>query len=127
MHQSYLFNVTIDCTDLDKNVEFWTKALNKAVAMRHGESFVLLQQDSGEKISIGLQKVDDVKNVKSRIHFDINTDNVEAEVKRLSGLGATEYAQHERWTVMQDPSGNEFCVVSYWSDDAAKVANNWDA
>jgi predicted enzyme related to lactoylglutathione lyase len=50
------------------------------------------------------------------VHFDIHTDDLNAEVKRLLALGATmvddSFAQHPgRWVIMRDPSGVDFCVV----------------
>jgi predicted enzyme related to lactoylglutathione lyase len=46
-----------------------------------------------------------------RVHFDIESDDVDAEVGRLKGLGATEVERHGSWVVMQDPVGTTFCVV----------------
>jgi len=43
-----------------------------------------------------------------------HTDALEREVPRLVGLGATEIARHHDvsdWAVMNDPEGNEFCIV----------------
>jgi hypothetical protein len=73
------------------------------------------------------QKVPEAKVVKNRVHLDLNVGggrgkpleerraNVDAEVERLKGLGATEFRpgsleNDEYWVVMQDPEGNEFCV-----------------
>ena len=47
----------------------------------------------------------------SRIHLDIHTDDLEAEVARLKGLGAEEVQRINRWCVMRDPAGMVFCVV----------------
>ena len=46
-----------------------------------------------------------------RVHLDIETDDVEAEVARLTGIGATVAEQHEGYTVLHDPGGLVFCVV----------------
>src|SRR3546814_7286870 len=45
----------------------------------------------------------------SRVHLDIETDDVEAAVKRLEALGAKRVAQVKRWWVMEAPSGQRFC------------------
>jgi hypothetical protein len=62
-----------------------------------------------------LQRTDDEKVSKERMHLDLETDDVEAEVQRLEALGATRYDhQQERgfdFWVMRDPWGNEFCVL----------------
>jgi hypothetical protein len=46
-----------------------------------------------------------------RVHVDIHTDDVPAEVDRLEALGATVVEAHADWIVMNDPSGLPFCVV----------------
>ncbi len=51
----------------------------------------------------------------SRVHLDIETDDIAAEVARL-----------ERWTVMEAPSGQRFCVVNPQRPDFAEGANSWD-
>ncbi len=49
------------------------------------------------------------------MHLDVTASDVDAEVARLVGLGATRVADMEEygytWTVMTDPEGNEFCVA----------------
>jgi len=75
---------------------------------------------------IFFQRVPEPKTVKNRVHLDVNAGGprgtpdderkakVDAEVERLLGLGATKVRLGEefgqRWYVMQDPEGNEFCV-----------------
>lgn len=60
--------------------------------------------------------VQDVGNGSAGVHFDIHTDDLDAEVQRLVGLGATvvddSWARHPgQWVIMRDPAGVEFCVV----------------
>jgi len=54
-----------------------------------------------------LQKVEHA----SRVHLDIETDDIEAEVERLQALGAIEIARIQGWVVLEAPSGHRFCVV----------------
>jgi Glyoxalase-like domain len=67
------------------------------------------------EIRVLLQRTDDEKVSKNRMHLDLETDDVEAEVRRLEALGATRWDhQQERgfdFWVMRDPWGNEFCVL----------------
>ena len=60
-------------------------------------------------------KVPEPKTAKNRMHLDVATTDVEAEVARLLELGATRVRDVDEWgyvwTVMQDPEGNEFCVA----------------
>ena len=71
---------------------------------------------------MGTQRVGDT----SRIHLDIESDDVEAEVRRLEGLGARRKEFIERWWVMEDPSGQLFCVVPQQSDTSLAEARLWD-
>jgi hypothetical protein len=76
---------------------------------------------------IYFQRVPEPKTVKNRVHLDLNVGGghaagldenrrlVDAEVDRLTGLGASVFRpgsveRGEYWVVMQDPEGNEFCV-----------------
>ena len=67
------------------------------------------------EIRILLQLADDEKASKERMHLDLETDDVEAEVRRLEALGATRWDhQQERgydFWVLRDPWDNEFCVL----------------
>jgi hypothetical protein len=56
-------------------------------------------------------RVPEPKTVKNRVHLDLRAADVEEEVARLIGLGATELARVEYWVVMADPEGNEFDVL----------------
>jgi predicted enzyme related to lactoylglutathione lyase len=65
---------------------------------------------SGPRPRLFFQLVPESKVVKNRLHLDLSADDPAAEIARLTELGATVVAEHERWTVMADPDGNEFCV-----------------
>jgi hypothetical protein len=62
-----------------------------------------------------LQRTNDQKVSKERMHLDLETDDVAAEVRRLEALGATRYDHQQAlgldFWVMRDPGGNEFCVL----------------
>ena len=60
-----------------------------------------------------VQRVDD----RPRLHLDIETDDVEAEVRRLEALGASRVRQVETWWVLRDPAGLVFCVVEVTSPE----------
>ncbi len=63
-----------------------------------------------------VQEVPEAKAAKNRLHLDvpIGDEPLDDAVERVVGLGANlvEYREHpgERWAVMQDPEGNEFCL-----------------
>ena len=64
----------------------------------------------------------------SRIHIDIETDNIDAEVARLQKLGASIFEEKEKFVVMEAPTGHRFCVVSPQREDFTKSdqVNHWD-
>ncbi|WP_410571920.1 VOC family protein [Amycolatopsis sp. cmx-4-61] len=105
--------ITIDCTNPRELAKFWTAALGTEVTQDYeGEFLILAPADGG--LPLALQRVPEPRAGKNRVHVDFGSDNREAEVKRLVGLGAKEVEEHEvpglAWTVLVDPEGNEFCV-----------------
>jgi len=56
------------------------------------------------------QLVPEPKQVKNRVHLDLCATDVEAEIARLTGLGASVLARHDENTILADPEGNEFCL-----------------
>ena len=61
----------------------------------------------------------------SRVHLDIESDDLEAEALRLEALGAKRIAKVKRWIVMEAPTGQRFCIVRPQSGDFATAANKW--
>jgi predicted enzyme related to lactoylglutathione lyase len=116
-HRSRLCHFVIDCDDLDRAAEFWAAALDATEERLREPSYYVYRQlrlpDSD--IRVLLQRTSDAKSSKERMHLDIETDDVEAEVKRLEELGASRWDhQQERgydFWVMRDPWDNEFCVL----------------
>lgn len=126
MHRSRFAGLIIDCdTDnLDSAAEFWSAALGylrKNEADEGDELYVTLMSPVDEPY-FEVQKVDH----ESRVHIDIEADNIDAEVERLEALGARKIAQIKSWWVMQAPTGQRFCVVSPVSKHFDTTANTWD-
>ena len=61
----------------------------------------------------------------SRVHLDIEADDIDAEVRRLEALGARPVDRLKSWCVMQAPTGQRFCVVPSAGGDFDAVANFW--
>lgn len=105
--------ITFDCVDPDRLALWWSSAVGgKTVPVVQGE-FVVVAPTAGPRL--GFQRVDEPTPGKARIHLDFATGDVEAEVGRLVGLGATETGRHSfgdfGWVVLEDPDGNVFCVA----------------
>ena len=124
MHHSRLSTIIIDCRvdDLKTAAEFWSRALGKPVASfdQDGEGYVLLETAADEPV-IEVQKV----GHESRVHLDIETDDIEAEVKRLEALGAKRVEFIKRWWVMEAPTGQRFCVVRPQRKQFGSHLNKW--
>ena len=61
----------------------------------------------------------------SRVHIDIEADDIEAEVRRLEALGARQVERIHTWCVMEAPTGQRFCVVRVQRSDFKERANVW--
>jgi Glyoxalase-like domain len=109
-HFSRLFKVVIDVpdSDHDRELAFWQAATGQELpgferhpeyhgAALHGQDFCLLTQRLGEG--------------PARVHLDIHTDDLDAEVDRLERLGAERVQRVHSWQVMRDPAGLLFCVI----------------
>lgn len=126
MHRSRLGGLIIDCEtdDLDSATGFWTKALGyqrRDSSHPDDAGYVPLQTGSGD-LHIELQSV----THPSRVHLDIETDDVEAEVSRLQKIGARRVKKVSDWWVMEAPSGHRFCVVVAVDAAFENGANRWD-
>ena len=126
MHRSQLNSILIDCKveDIDAAAQFWAEALGRPVDPAHpgtGGDYVMLETPPGE-LPVQIQRVEH----ESRVHLDIESDDIPAEVARLEKLGATVDTRMERWVVMRAPSGQRFCVVRVQRDDFEKKANSWE-
>jgi predicted enzyme related to lactoylglutathione lyase len=107
--------LVLDCADPDRLAEFWSAAIGYTTLGSAG-NYVLLVDEARKQPKLLLQRVAEPKVGKNRMHVDIETPTVDAEVARLEALGATRsqadaIEEHGiRWVVMADPEGNEFCV-----------------
>ena len=124
-HCSRINGILIDCNvaDIHAAARFWAEALGRPVHPDHPGTrgnYVMLETPPDE-ISVQIQRVDH----ESRIHLDIETDDIPAEVARLEKLGATVDQRLERWVVMCAPSGQRFCVVRVQREGFEKNANSW--
>jgi predicted enzyme related to lactoylglutathione lyase len=126
VHKSRLAGFIIDCRtdDLDQAAVFWSQALGyplKQSSAGDDAQYKLLDTPSDD-MHIEVQKVEHP----SRVHLDIEADDIEAEVKRLEKLGAKRVAQIRTWWVMEAPTGQRFCVVRVQRSDFKANANTWN-
>jgi hypothetical protein len=122
MHRSRINGILIDCNvdDIEQAARFWAEALGRPIDPDHPD-YVMLENRPDE-ISVQIQRVDH----ESRIHLDIETDDIAAEVARLEKLGATVDKRMERWVVMEAPTGQRFCIVRVQREGFPKGATTWE-
>jgi len=125
MHKSKLAGFIIDCqtVDLAAAARFWGAALGmevRALPAAEGEKYVRLV-DPHEHLHVEVQQV----SHPSRVHLDIETDDIEAEVGRLEALGARRIEQVSSWWVLEAPTGQRFCVVKRCTRDFDAEATAW--
>ncbi|MBD1584726.1 VOC family protein [Pseudoalteromonas sp. S16_S37] len=128
MHKSRLAALVIDSKvdDIEQANTFWEQALGYArIDCDEEWSSRYTQLDTpDDQPQILIQKTEH----ESRVHLDIETDDIAAEVARLEAIGAKVVKTLERWVVMQAPTGHRFCVVHpQRSDfDEADNVNVWE-
>lgn len=126
-HRSRLAGFIVDCRtdDLGAAAGFWGAALGLEVLDPDEDGagrYARLSEGPGG-LHIEVQKVEH----ESRVHLDIETDDIEAEVARLKTLGASEVSRpyNRRWVVMQAPTGQRFCVIRLQSGHERKAFRHW--
>ncbi|MGH6930906.1 MAG: VOC family protein [Dongiaceae bacterium] len=125
MHKSRLGGFIIDCRtdDLGAAAKFWGAALGLSIRPSSDpeDAAYAILDTAPNDLDIEVQKVEHP----SRVHLDIETDDIEAEADRLERLGAKRVARIKRWWVMEAPTGQRFCVVRPKRSNFATEANMW--
>lgn len=122
MHKSRLACLVIDGQEeVSSAAYFWAHALGCDIVETDGRYSRLNTPDNQPQVLI--QRVDHL----SRVHLDIETDDIEAEVARMQALGAQVVESLADWVVMQAPTGHRFCIVGPQRADFASApgVNVW--
>ncbi len=126
-HRSRLAGFIIDCQDkdADESARFWSAALGLSPqpAYREGDAEYAELDGAPGGLHVEVQRVTHA----SRVHLDIESDDIDAEADRLERLGARRIGFVKRWWVMEAPTGHRFCIVRMREDTAGKApANAWE-
>jgi len=125
MHRSRLVGILIDTptTQVGAEVDFWSAALGVPSFPAPGEEQYTVLIDAVPSLLTVIQAVDDAP----RYHLDIETDDLEAEVARLTALGAEPVTRWQDAHTMRTPGGHLLCVVPVHSDPEtfATSARTW--
>jgi hypothetical protein len=124
MHRSQFAGLIIDCEtdDVYAAAAFWSAALGCPQKGSEPEGLYVELETSDDGPYFEVQKVDHA----SRIHLDIESDDLEAEASRLESLGCRRIGAVKSWIVMEAPTGQRFCIVPPSSKNFAATANQWD-
>ena len=124
-HRSRLAGFIIDCQtgDIDAAATFWSGALGLPVNQSYVDGDAEYVDFSGahSDLHIEVQKVQHP----SRVHLDIETDDLDAEAARLEALGAKKVGFVKRWWVMEAPTGQRFCIVRMKHPEQGAKPNDW--
>jgi hypothetical protein len=110
-------NIAVDCDDVVRVARFWSTALGRPLDPGGGPEFASIGGDDADRTQPAwyFERVPEPKRAKNRMHVDF-VDPDPGAVEHLVSLGASVMARHaiggHRWTVMQDPEGNEFCIAT---------------
>ena len=112
----FAYVATLDCGDPEALAPFWAEALHYR-AGPYLPPYIALTDPLGESPELILQRVPEPKQGKNRMHLDLFCDDIQKEAHRMESLGARRLSKEpltgptgDRWIVMADPEGNEFCV-----------------
>lgn len=125
MHRSRIQLILIDhpADTATSGGRFWAQAVGQRPdAAPSASSEYTVLGDLGNGIALVHQRIGDSE---PRVHIDIETDDVDAEVARLERLGATRGTQMQGFWQMHDPAGLVFCVVPVQTDDFPAHTAEW--
>ena len=107
-------DIIIDCADPETMATFWCGVLGYRIVARDQTGTAIRGATASPDILF--IRVPEPKTVKNRLHFDVcPTDRTpQEELARLRSLGATRstIVGSGSWTVLEDPEGNEFCLMA---------------
>jgi Glyoxalase-like domain len=124
MHRSKLTAALLDVPPegFDREVAFWSQVIGREPDVDESDPDYA---DFGQVVP-GWQFMVQRVGAPARCHLDVETDDVEAEVRRLEALGAERVGPVETWWVMRDPAGLVFCVVGVQTAGAFEaLATTW--
>jgi predicted enzyme related to lactoylglutathione lyase len=116
--------ITVDCADPELLATFWSALLDRPVSKEHdGPGWATVGSRVDEQPRLTFQAVPEPKDTKVRIHLDVSVQDIgagRAQVETLGGRWTGERHDYDEGVVlvMEDPAGNEFCLVQYFPSAA---------
>ncbi|MEV0236339.1 VOC family protein [Nonomuraea sp. NPDC050786] len=123
MHRSRMSALLIDtpASEAAQAATFWAGVLGATASPLPGDEQFTSLHGAVPGLDVAVQAVDDAP----RFHVDIETDDVEAETRRLVALGATEVSRWQECRILRAPGGHVLCVLPVESDRFEAEAKTW--
>lgn len=113
--ESSFWGLAMDANDVESLAGFWCDAAGYELAESHFPYVAVLKSGDPAQPRMIILQVPEAKTSKNRVHIELKADDLKSESERMINFGATLVAEREfgdtQWIVMQDPEGNEFCLV----------------
>ncbi|HZM80165.1 MAG TPA: VOC family protein [Candidatus Limnocylindrales bacterium] len=97
----------VDAADPARLARWWAQVLGLKVVYERPDVVALP--------GLIFERVPERKTAKNRLHFELDSDDLGADVEKLLDMGArhVDIGQGPAvgWVVLADPEGNEFCVL----------------
>lgn len=103
-------SVVFDAADAAAAAAFWAELTGGAVAEGASAGYASVERPGAA--GMAFNQVPEAKTVKNRVHLDLTVPDAQGAEERAVSLGAAVVARHDGWTAMQDPEGNEFCIMT---------------
>jgi hypothetical protein len=125
-HRSRLSTILIDASsgEAPAVAAFWSEALGVPARTVPDEQQFTSLHGALPGLVLAVQAVDD----QARYHVDIETDDVEAETRRLIGLGAVEVGRWLECVTLRAPGGHLVCVIPCHGDPETfeRLSQAWE-
>jgi predicted enzyme related to lactoylglutathione lyase len=103
-------SVVLDTADAAAAAAFWAAIAGGTIGDGASAEYATVERPGA--IDLAFNLVSEAKTAKNRVHLDLGVSDLDAAEKHATSLGANTVARHDGWTTMQDPEGNEFCIVA---------------
>ena len=125
---AWIQDVVFDCAHPASLARFWAAVLDgyavapydaaelarlraKGILSIEDDPTVLVEAEGGVRPRLFFQRVPEARAVKNRVHLDLRAEDTDAELARLTALGAKVVSEYDGHTLLTDPEGNEFCLT----------------
>ena len=129
MHRSRIGLVLIDHpeSDWERGLAFWAGVQGVEPTTDEPGDTASMYRSIGSMGGVALESQRIGEGTPARIHLDIESDDVGAEVRRVVAIGATVLEEREGYTILRDPGGLVFCVVPIQTgEEFERHALTWD-